>query len=53
MHAYYNKAWLSLCCGIVSIFYEKATIPVKRVIGIDEYKDCFDFSKRLIFQIDH
>ena len=42
VHVYYNSAWFSLYCEAASIFHEKNTIPFKRCLGIDEYRDiCF------------
>ena len=39
VHAYYNSTWFSLFCKVGSIFYKKVTIPINRVLGIDEHKD--------------
>ena len=39
VHTYYNSTWFFLCCKVASIFYKKVTIPISRVLGIDEHKD--------------
>ena len=42
VHAYHNIAWFSLYCEVAGIFHKKITIPIKRCLDIDEYKDiCF------------
>ena len=36
--AYLKSRWLTNCCAIASTFYDEVVIPIKKVIGIDEFK---------------
>ena len=36
--AYLKSPWFLQCCTIACTFYEQVTIPIKKIIGIDEFK---------------
>ena len=37
--SYIESEWFLTCCEIASMFYQDITITIKRVIGIDQFKD--------------
>ena len=37
--SYLKSQWFILCCEIASCFYSSVTMRLKRVMGIDEYKN--------------
>ena len=39
VYNYIKSDWFLICCNVVASFYHQITIPIKKLIGMDEFKD--------------
>ena len=39
VYTYIQSEWFLTCCNVAAGFYHKITIPIKKLIGMDEFKD--------------
>ena len=39
VYNYIQSEWFLTCCNVAARFYHEITIPIKRLIGMDEFKD--------------
>ena len=35
---YKNSGWFNMCCRLSSYFHQSVTLPLKKLIGIDEFQ---------------